>query len=625
MSSDQQALPGCGRVLRDLLSFVKDSLTREWAGGEGGVQDIFLLRDVSKMMSRTGITAELNEQVLKVAEDIACKWKAAACQPTALSGALSVELGRLLERMSGEQTASWLAASAVRDVRLLVCGILIVPALAKRLLEQECVDAVLRADGAVIAALWDLHLHSVACSESRSPKQQIKFEFPAAFGKAIGQALRTTVASHFGPNADSPSENAAQQPQNSGELLHAICGFFRSIDGALTCGANLMQKQHGREVLLVDLKLAVVSGAKQALSHLAEPLASAIHYGMCQRQSHELAEILDFITYVSPCIEACDRFAHTVVIGAQNRLLELDVHLDDEREVLCHLRQKMTQCTAEWRNLHVMLRDVEMRSEMDLPCDSVSAGQSPSHQQAALKVSLVLLGANAWSLHKDVLCHLHRPIQAAKDHLEKLYDQHHKKLRWNMMKSSAILRTLYLQNNVEIVLPSAACAILLEFDAGNSDTINADGLNRVTDLKHPQVVTVVRRLCKIKLLNEAPVCDDSSSNSIRPLLLNRKCQLPQKKISLLPKHQQSSAKERVLVPDQQQADQRRHVLQAAVVRLMKSTRTLLFAQILEQVQNLVRGIFVATAPEVKKCVEDLVEREWLVRDASDRDRFTYVS
>jgi hypothetical protein len=66
-------------------------------------------------------------------------------------------------------------------------------------------------------------------------------------------------------------------------------------------------------------------------------------------------------------------------------------------------------------------------------------------------------------------------------------------------------------------------------------------------------------------------------------------------------------------------------IDATVVRLMKSRRTMLYEELVEQATQLLARLFIPQAKQVKARVEDLVNRGYLKRDENDAKRFEYVA
>ena len=72
-------------------------------------------------------------------------------------------------------------------------------------------------------------------------------------------------------------------------------------------------------------------------------------------------------------------------------------------------------------------------------------------------------------------------------------------------------------------------------------------------------------------------------------------------------------------------EDRRHLLEAAIVRIMKARKVLNHNDLVAEVTKQLSGRFVPPPQFVKKRVESLIEREYLERDESDRRVYRYMA
>ena len=70
---------------------------------------------------------------------------------------------------------------------------------------------------------------------------------------------------------------------------------------------------------------------------------------------------------------------------------------------------------------------------------------------------------------------------------------------------------------------------------------------------------------------------------------------------------------------------RKHYLDAAIVRVMKARKQLTYEQIKFETIEAVRRHFVPDVTSIKQRIDSLVEQEYLRRDEEDRNLFFYVA
>lgn len=72
-------------------------------------------------------------------------------------------------------------------------------------------------------------------------------------------------------------------------------------------------------------------------------------------------------------------------------------------------------------------------------------------------------------------------------------------------------------------------------------------------------------------------------------------------------------------------EDRKHIIEAAIVRIMKARRALDYNSIITEVGRHMSGRFVPVATDIKKRLESLIERDFIERDPSDRTLYRYIT
>lgn len=72
-------------------------------------------------------------------------------------------------------------------------------------------------------------------------------------------------------------------------------------------------------------------------------------------------------------------------------------------------------------------------------------------------------------------------------------------------------------------------------------------------------------------------------------------------------------------------EDRRHLIEATVVRIMKSRKTLSHNELIAEVTRQLSARFTPTPPTIKKRIESLIEREFLQRDKDDNKIYKYMA
>jgi hypothetical protein len=71
-------------------------------------------------------------------------------------------------------------------------------------------------------------------------------------------------------------------------------------------------------------------------------------------------------------------------------------------------------------------------------------------------------------------------------------------------------------------------------------------------------------------------------------------------------------------------DDRKHMIEAIIVKIMKSRRVIGHQQLIGEVSKMVAWKFVASNKQIKSRIENLIEREFLQRDPKDSNVYLYI-
>ncbi|VDK75401.1 unnamed protein product [Cylicostephanus goldi] len=82
---------------------------------------------------------------------------------------------------------------------------------------------------------------------------------------------------------------------------------------------------------------------------------------------------------------------------------------------------------------------------------------------------------------------------------------------------------------------------------------------------------------------------------------------------------------RDLTPFRKVEDDRKHEVEAAIVRVMKSRKLLSHNNLVTEVTQQLKHRFVPTPQLIKKRIEALIERDYLTRDAEDLKLYNYIA
>jgi cullin-4 len=296
---------------------------------------------------------------------------------------------------------------------------------------------------------------------------------------------------------------------------------------------------------------------------------------------------------------------------ARRLLMARSASQDAERNMLGKLK---IECGHSFtHNLEQMFKDQELaRDEM------ISYKQHLSiTSKTTVDLQVSVLSAAAWPTYPDVKVNL--PSEVAR-HIEK-YDRHYKnkhtgrRLTWKHALAHSVVRAQFNKGQKELLVSAFQAIVLVLFnDIGPDGNLSYTDIASATGLIDDELIRTLQSLActKSHVLNKHPKgreVNPTDTFTVNAAFVDRKFRIKINQIQLKEtKEENQETHERV-------HQDRQYETQAAIVRIMKSRKTMTHQQLVSEVINQTKGRGAVELGEIKKNIESelLITRTFLDR------------
>jgi len=300
------------------------------------------------------------------------------------------------------------------------------------------------------------------------------------------------------------------------------------------------------------------------------------------------------------------------------RLIHMQSHsMDMEEAMINRLKQA---CGYEFTSkFHRMFTDILTAEDLN---SKFTRFLGNSNTEVGINYFIRVLQQGAWPLSNSGLTPIAVPIQLEKtvQMFEAFYSKQFsgRKLTWLHHLSNGDVKLGYTAKTYIINMTTTQMAVLLLFD--KSDSLSFSELQETTKLADDQFPRYVQSLLDAKLLQ-----------------INTDTLGPKSVISLNLKYNNKRTKFRIAGTVQKETPQeieathhaveedRKMYLQAAIVRIMKSRKLLKHNALIQEVLSQSKARFAPSISIIKKCIEMLIDKQYIERTQNSTDEYSYVA
>ncbi|KAK4948142.1 ubiquitin ligase (cullin) of SCF [Elasticomyces elasticus] len=338
----------------------------------------------------------------------------------------------------------------------------------------------------------------------------------------------------------------------------------------------------------------------------------------------ELEELLVQIMVVFKYIEDKDVFQKFYSRMLAKRLVHTSSVSDDaETSMISKLKEA---CGYEYTNkLQRMFQDVQISKDLNTAYkDWHDKILDDSDEKRTVDSTFQILGTGFWPLNApNTPFAPPAEVSKAMESFTRFYDQKHngRKLTWLWQLCKGEIRANYIKSQkvpYTFQVSTYQMAILLLFN--ESDKIDYSEIKELTKLTDENLEPAIGILCKARVLLPSPEDGKAVPGTNYALNYNFKNKKVKINLNITVKSEQKVESEDTHKTIE---EDRKLLLQAVIVRIMKGRKKLKHVHLVEEVINQVRNRFPPKISDIKKNIDALMEKDYIER--LDNDELAYIA
>ena len=352
---------------------------------------------------------------------------------------------------------------------------------------------------------------------------------------------------------------------------------------------------------------------------IAKYIDSKLKTGNRGGTEEELETTLDRALMIFRYISGKDVFEGFYKKELAKRLLHgKSASIDAEKAMISKLK---AECGSQYtQQLEMMFKDVDYSREI-MHAFRQSIEDNPSVPKG-IETHVNVITSGSWPQYSPVDLKLPEQLATLQEQFQDFYLNKHsgRKLTWQNSQGLCVVKAQFANGPKELFVTLFSCVVLMLFNSKPKLTYREIAAASGLDDKHLRHTLQSLACGKTRILNKEPKSRDVEEGDafeVNFALSERHFRI---KINSIQVKEQAEENKQTL---EKIFAGREHQCDAAIVRIMKTRKTLSHALL---VSELLAQLKFPTKPsDLKKRIESLIEREYIERDREDPQKYNYLA
>ncbi|XP_031573663.1 cullin-4A-like [Actinia tenebrosa] len=412
-------------------------------------------------------------------------------------------------------------------------------------------------------------------------------------------------------------------PEKDKTMVQELLDFKDQLDGVIE------QSFLKSERFVVSMKESFEAFINKRPNKPAELIAkfvdSKLRAGNKEATEEELEKLLDRIMVLFRFIHGKDVFEAFYKKDLAKRLLVgKSASVDAEKSMLSKLKQ---ECGGAFTSkLEGMFKDMELSKDIMLQFKQhIQHHNLPSNID--MNVSILTMGY--WPTYLPMDVHLPTEMVQYQETFKRFYLSKHsgRKLQWQNTLGHCVVKADFIegsngnpQEKKELQVSLFQTLVLLLFNEGNDYTF--EEIAQATGVEDGELRRTLQSLAcgKARVIKKRPMGKEIDNGDVFSFNKDFKHKLIRIKINQV---QMKETPEENVNTTERVFQDRQYQIDAAIVRIMKTRKTLNHALLVSEVYNQLK--FPVKPTDLKKRIESLIERDYMERDKEIANQYHYVA